>query len=662
MAIKISTMAHAQFRPPAVPLITVDPYTSCWSMADKLTDDWPRHWTGKAHAMCGLVRVDGTSYRFMGKHGKTAAKQLSLDVRPTQTIYTFDCGGNVQLVVRFTSPLLLDDLDLMSRPVGYVTVSANSTDGKQHAVSIYFDAADEWAVNDVKEDVVWSRSKVGALQLMQAGTVKQSVLGKKGDDVRINWGYLLVAAPSEAKTSMGTSNNLRTAFWDGKGLPADEVSDGRPANDGYPALGMAIDLEKVGAAPTSRHWMIGYDDVESIEYFNRPLVAWWRRKGMTITQMLKTAEKEYSSILARCDQTDEEVFNRAKSAGGEDYARVCALVYRQAIAAHKLVADVDGKTVLFFSKENFSNGSIGTVDVTYPSSPLFLVYNPELLKGMMRPIFYYRESGKWKKPFAAHDVGTYPIANGQTYPEDMPVEECGNMLILASAIAAVEGNANFAKQHWESLSEWAKYLEHAGFDPANQLCTDDFAGHLAHNVNLSAKAIVALECYAQLAAMLEKADIANEYSKTAHDLVSAWMKAADDGDHYKLTFDGPGTWSQKYNLVWDKVLNLKLFPKSVTEKEIAFYLTKQKKYGLPLDSRKTYTKSDWILWTATMASKRSDFEALFEPVYRYINQTPSRVPVSDWHETTNGKMVGFQARSVVGGYFMPVLNAKLNGK
>lgn len=206
----------------------------------------------------------------------------------------------------------------------------------------------------------------------------------------------------------------------------------------------------------------------------------------------------------------------------------------------------------------------------------------------------------------------------------MPVEEAGNMLITTTAIATVEGNANFAAKHWDTLTLWANYLMENGLDPKNQLSTDDFAGHLAHNANLSVKAILAIAGYGRLADMLGKEEVGEKYTSTAKEMAQKWIEMADAGDHFGLTFDRENTWSQKYNLVWDHLLGLNIFPDKVARKEIAFYLTQQNTYGLPLDNRATYTKSDWIMWTATLTKDIETFQQFINPLYKAFNETPDR--------------------------------------
>lgn len=575
------------------------------------------------------------------------AEQKTVDVKATQTAYTFTCG-NVDLAVTFTSPVIMSDLDLLARPVSYVSFKVHSNDNKSHDAQLYFGASTDMAVNEPVQKVTAQKYASGNLSILKAGTVDQPVLKKKGDNLRIDWGYMYVAAPKSA-------NAIQSITSAQTGFSSSSVTSSLTGKNLW--LNTIVSFGKTGKQDKEKMLMLAYDDLYSMQYFHENLKPWWKKTGATIENEMLKASNDYTAILKKCDSANNTVYNDAVQAGGEEYGKLCVLAYRQAITAHKLLKSPKGE-VLFLSKENFSNGSVNTVDVTYPSAPLFLMYNPELLKGMLNGIFEFSETGKWTYSFAAHDLGTYPIANGQTYGEGMPVEESGNMVILAAAIAKAEGNAAYAEKHWETLTTWTKYLEKEGLDPANQLCTDDFAGHLARNANLSVKAIVGIGGYAMLADMLGKKDVADKYKAMAKDMATKWMALADAGDHYSLTFDNKNTWSQKYNMVWDKLLSLNLFPQQVYDKEVAYYLNKQNEFGLPLDSRKTYTKSDWITWTATLAKNESDFKSLIDPVYKYATQTSTRVPLSDWHETTNGKQVGFQARSVVGGYFIKELEKR----
>ncbi|WP_183308160.1 glutaminase family protein [Dysgonomonas hofstadii] len=667
IAIIPGTAQQNNLRAPAYPLITIDPYTSCWSAGNYLYDQQTTHWSGNSFPLVGAIRVDGQTYRFMGIDSPTGtyegelgserylsvpATQLSADVQATRTIYTFRCG-TVELTVTFAAPLFLNNLELISRPVNYISYQTKSLDKKKHDVQIYFEASPACAIHTDDQFTVSNGFRKDKLMFVRTGAENQKVLGRHGDQIKIDWGYFYLCTEDNGSSqSVGNVMSLRRDFATNGKLNGN-INESKNSN-------IAISRDLGLSADTQGMIMAGFDDIYSIQYFNKNLRPYWNRKeNSSIEVQFALASKEYTSLIKQCANFDEELMKSATRVGGVKYAELCAMAYRQAVSAHKLVEAPNGD-LMFFSKENASNGSIGTVDITYPSSPLFLYYNPELAKALMNHIFYYSESGKWKKNFPAHDVGTYPKANGQTYKHDMPVEESGNMLILTAAIASVEGNAEYARKHWDSLTTWAEYLVENGLDPDDQLCTDDFAGKSAHNANLSIKAIMGIASFSYCAQMLGKEKEAGKFLATAKQMAQEWIKKADDGDHYRLNFDKPGTWSQKYNLVWNKILDFGVFPSSVYQKEITYYLTKQNKYGLPLDSRRLWTKSDWIMWSATLADNKETFGEFINPVWNFMNETVLRVPMSDWYKTDVPAHVIFKGRSVVGAYWIKMLEEKLN--
>lgn len=639
-----------KLRAPAVPLVTIDPYFNIWSMNDKLNEDVTRHWTGKQQRLTGILEVDGEYSCFMGQSEYEAIKQenIKIDALSTKYVFTFN---KVKLTVTFLSPILIENLDLCSRPVSYIHTSICSMDGNEHSYSIRIIADDELCLDHKgQSDTTFSFGETGLFSWGRIGNVKQQILNRSGDDLRIDWGYLYLAAKKENHTAIQI-----------KQISSEESTD---TDSGRLQLTIEFPTASSGEALIA----IAYDDVKSIEYFGKHLDGLWKTdKTPDILTAIAAALNEYNEVSDQCKQFAQTLYQEAEQWGGYQYAELLSLAYRQVVAAHKLCAGPDGE-VLFVSKECYSNGCAATVDVTYPSSPLFLLYNPELVKGMLRPVLKYAASPDWPFEFAPHDVGQYPLLNGQVYGDNqlkyqMPVEECGNMLILMAALSIVENNIDFALEHWPLLEKWADYLLKTGMDPENQLCTDDFAGHLAHNCNLSLKAIMGIVGYSIMCQMKGDQAIAKSYKTKAKRMADQWLiDAANDDGSFRLAFDQEGSFSMKYNLVWDKIWGTNIFDLSKFETELSSYLKRSNTYGMPLDNREDYTKSDWLVWCATLMDSQSDFEQMIAPIYAAYNESSSRVPMTDWYYTSTAEMKGFQNRTVQGGLFIRLLLEKGNCK
>ena len=312
---------------------------------------------------------------------------------------------------------------------------------------------------------------------------------------------------------------------------------------------------------------------------------------------------------------------------------------------------------------------------------------------MCRPVLYFASLPVWQEDFAPHDVGRYPYATGQVYglggnaldsavcdtveagdvypptylydgdenlyvfDRQMPVEESGNMLLMLAATLKADGKDELIRENLPMLSTWVKYLEQYGADPGEQLCTDDFAGHLAHNVNLAFKAVCGLAAYGYIMEHFGDKAQAEHYRQTARDMARQVVSRSQNGRGTGLTMDGNG-WSLKYNAVWDVLFNFGPFDKKFFADEIKRYRQETNAYGVPLDSRKDYTKSDWILWAVTFSQDPAVVDEFCKPLVKFFAETPTKVPFSDWFDTKTGAYLHFIARSVQGGLFMPMLHKK----
>ncbi len=674
-------------RPPATPLIVRSPYLSTWQASTVAAGTWETFWDGDVTAIAGIARIDGAAYLFAGSptivldvpnggYGQqtttadfeAALDQTDLTVTATRSVYTMQ-GGGVQLTLTFLSPVEPGDVRRQSIPMAYVLASAQSIDGNSHDVALYLDISGEWLSGDPDDQFTWALLTVpfngGTLQVWALTLADQQPLTESGD--RALWGTIVWATPQVPGLTWqsGSSATVRAQFVDQGVLSnTNDTSFTSINGDGYPIFAFALDLGSIGSRPQTRQFSLGQVRTPLVGYLNTPLQPLWTQYWSSWQQMLAFFHGDAPAAGLRSLALDATISADARAAGDTEYEGLCVLALRQAYGATELAIGPDG-TPWGFLKEISSDGDTSTVDVMFPASPAWVYLDPEYLSLLLKPILGYAESGQWTAPFSPHDLGPYPNGNG--YPgnggENMPVEESGNMIIMAAAYAqAAPGatSAAYLKAHYGTLKGWADYLVSVLPDPGFQNQTDDFAGFIAHSVNLALKGIIAVAAMGQIATIVGQSEDAAGFASQAQSFITYWIENAQDpsGQHLDLTYngsgDGDGTWGTTYNAFADALLGTGLVPESIAGEQAAFYPTVTNQFGLPLQIPHSYAKSDWEMFTAAWLRDYPISQELIDREYLYANTTASRVPFSDLYSTINAVATfspPFAARPVQGGIF-----------
>jgi hypothetical protein len=672
-------LAADPIRPPAAPLAVRGPYLSTWLPATTLPGTWPQFWTGHITAMAGIARVDGISYMFMGApaivldvpNGNSgsqstvqgfehALQQTSLEVTSTRSRFHLR-GGGISLIAEFFSPVEPGDPRRQSIPMSYLTITVQSVDGQAHDVQIYADISGEWTSGDVSQVITWAPYSNSSLRAWTVQLQNQHPLTEQ--DQLAAWGTVVWATPAAGNLTYQSGQDIvvRGQFVAHGTLTGGNDTNYRAISDNWPVFAFCADLGHVGGPAATIPLAIGQVRTPAVSYLGQDLQPLWTSYFSGWPDMTGFFLADLAAARRRADALDARVNGDARAAGGAAYAGLCAISLRQAYGGTELVAGPGGQPWAFL-KEISSDGNVSTVDVVYPASPAWVYADPAYLGLLLEPLLAYAETGGWPRTFAEHDLGSaYPVASGHNngVEEDMPVEESGNMLIMTAAYLkkAPASAKSFATAHYKILRQWADYLVANLPDPGFQNQTDDFAGSIAHSVNLALKGIVAVAAMGQIATAAGNATDAAHYTGLARQFIGYWLINAQDpsGKHLDLTYNGSGggngTWGTTYNAYADRLLGTGLVPASVAAEQAAFYQTVRNEFGLPLQTPHSYAKSDWELFTAAWLSAYPIKQQLIDDVYTYANTTPSRVPFSDLYDTINDRQAAFQGRPVQGGIF-----------
>ncbi|KAI1487549.1 hypothetical protein F5X96DRAFT_649583 [Biscogniauxia mediterranea] len=768
VALAATIVDASSLTPPVVPLIVRNPYLSIWysHSRDAPYENWPMFWTGTTVGFAVMASVPETKtvYPLLGRPQDFLKRDdpsynisfpqyhgTSFDASTTNLTYTVK-GSDLKITLSFLSPITPTSTFRQSLPAGYLTCFVEgSTD-----VSIYIDINGEWASGNRDNKIQWQlgskESSIGTgthIKTWNIARHQEQILTEFSDHAE--WGTIHFSAPADVDHQSGESHHLRRLFAQFGSLENQVDNAYRGIFEDEPVFAFSKTFKlKNRTAPAAG---VPNDSVVfTFALTQNPVVQFASARGLTLMrplwasyffsaeEMLQYHYDDYETAVYLAHDYSTQLAEDAYASGSQDYQDIAALSARQVLGATQFSGTPESP--ILFLKEISSNGNFQTVDVIFPAFPFFLYTNPQWLAYLLEPLLEHQMSGQYPNNYSMHDLGAhFPNATGHNDGQDeyMPVEECGDMLIMGLALVnALKDNTQPAfvqaalqetvplgmgptkRSHtvdaygmdrtWEDIGttgkkaavrwatrsyklwqQWTGYLVRESLIPANQLCTDDFAGWLSNQTNLALKGIIGIKAMSEIADVVGEKAEANWYRKVADEYIEKWQDfgISRDKTHAKLAYTWYGSWTTLYNIFADALLCFHLpaansstslgpsrfwnskqmpisegatrhtkyntfIPDAVYQMQSDWYHAVLQRYGLPLDSRHLYTKSDWEFFAAAVASKKVRTEIL-QHVATWVNETVIDRPFTDLYETEGRgefpRGLYFMARPVVGGHF-----------
>ncbi|TKA68031.1 hypothetical protein B0A55_08371 [Friedmanniomyces simplex] len=661
-------LSYTPVLPPPYPLAVRNPYLSAWlpgNEAWNLPFASAQFWNGLNLTWSVIARVDGQSYSLFGVPslgpGVQAGVLQRADYTSTHTTFTVTAGA-ATFVLDFLSPVSPLNYVRQSAPFSYLIVSAAGNNGATPAVQIYSDIDNTWTGQfDEDVQVGWGYSltneSTSAFTLTPGGTATYSEYNDTG-----MWGTSVYCARPNNSTLTATVGGLdavRAQF-------AANGSLSGPWEWQYASVvAYSQDLGKVGESGTNVTFAIGYWRQSAVDYLGDARTAYFTATCSDPVCGCVHVLEDFAAADAEAHTFDAAIAGKAASVAGANYSDIVTLFVRQAFGATDLTISedkLDTGDPLVFVKEISSDGNVNTIDVICPMAPGFYVLAPDYLRLLLEPIMRYLATGAWPHDYAVHDLGAaYPNATGHDNgtAEQMPVEECGNLLTLAYMYQLATGDKNWAQQYQGLFQEYADYLIVNGLYPTQQLSSDDGLGDIANQTGLAVKAAIGLNAYGVMTGQRNYSDIGKQFAKTLYD-----DKAGTDQNrtHFTCSQGKDDSWGMMYNFYPDVLLNLNTFPASAYAMQSSYYPTVRMPGGVPLDSLVDFGKTDWMTFAAATAvapgvDNVGVRDMFIDDIHAYMANGINTVPFSDkFHLQDNGSFVTgqwsqYKARPLVGGHF-----------